>query len=84
MNEKPHLGDVMSLLIAICGAALELSDLLPAKAACAVFALAATLRVGVKFLGSQKQKDAFVEGQDLGKELKPDIQVLTAKKAEPV
>jgi hypothetical protein len=83
-NPKPHPIDFLALLFVAIGAGAEMSDMLPAKFSGVLVALAVFARLYTKWIGSQQQRDALVEGKQAGVELKIDLEQIRAVKAEPV
>ena len=83
-NPKLHTIDWIALGLAVLAAAAEMADMLPAKYEGIILGLYALSKTYTKFLGSQQQKDALAEGAAVGAEIKTDIEVAKAPKAQPV
>ena len=83
-NPKVHPVDYAALIFVLIGAAAEMADKLPPKFSSVLVALAIAARVYTKWLGSQQEQDGLAEGRQVGAELKESVDVLTAKKADPV
>lgn len=83
-NPRLHAVDWVALALAVLAAAAEMADMMPAKYAGIVLGLYALSKTYTKFLGSQQQKDALAEGASVGAEIKTDIAVMNAPKAQPV
>jgi hypothetical protein len=74
---QPHKLDYVALGITILGAFAELTDYLPPKYAGLIMMAVAMTRVYVRLAG---QTQSLTDGQNLGKEIKTDIEVMEAKK----
>ena len=83
-NPKPHPVDFIALALVIIGAGAQMAGMLPAKYSGAFMVIALAARVYTKWLGSRQDKDALDEGTQLGEELKGDVEIMQARKPEPV
>lgn len=83
-NPPNHPLDYLAFVLLALSAAAEFTDMMPAKYAGITMALYAMAKLYTKWLGTQQQKDALSEGTQVGGELKADLNVAKAKKADPV
>ena len=83
-NPKPHPVDWLALLMVGLGALTQFEGILPVKYVGPILFAYALAKTYTKWLGSREQKDALDEGRELGQELQTDLEVMNAKKAEPV
>lgn len=83
-NPPNHPVDYLAFALMALGAAAEMTDFLPSKYAGGLMAVYALAKLYSKWAATQPQKDALVEGQQLGQELKSDIKIIGAQKAEKV
>ena len=83
-NPKVHPVDYIAFILMLISAIAMYANELPPKFAGIVMALGFFARLYTKWLGSQQDKDAVVEGEQAAIELKSDLEVLKAVKAEPI
>lgn len=83
-NPPLHPVDWVTLVLSTIGGAAVFADMLPAKVAGVILILNSLARHYTKWLGTKLQVQALDAGVELGQELKGDLGVLNAKRAEKV